>query len=393
MESNAITRATGYTFAFAWFVALYFVAICVAAITLSASQLQSRLVALSGNDVALSVWQVERIRQDLGNQKRLINDQRTEVDRRYSLMTEAQEGVGWLENEVETLNALASGTASELAPKLKPYASDRIPDDLSTLTNRQLGTLFDTLVAEVKTRVDPDSWKELDRLRVAYKGALQGSSTTQINLDRRRAELVDARNQLSRVEAIIGASEARMKELINPGGKLNAAQEARVYDLIREFDFIERFAMGALYYFSILPSDFLIIVLVITMGVLGSTMQLTYDYYKAGTVNSVGPFILRPMLGAITALVVFILLKAGVLIVTDSAKLGEVAPLNPFFIAFVGIVSGLLSENALEMVRNVGKSWFSQSGNDPTGPLGSRCQTAVVRDTDDRRSFCQDGHC
>ena len=141
---------------------------------------------------------------------------------------------------------------------------------------------------------------------------------------------------------------------------------ARIYDLISEFGFIERFAMGTLYKFAILPSDFLIIVLVVAMGVLGSTMQLTYDHYRANGIGRTSLFFLRPMLGAITALVVFILLKAGVLVITDSAKLGEVAPLNPFFVAFVGIASGLLSENALEMVRNVGQTWLRNSGTSST---------------------------
>ena len=65
---------------------------------------------------------------------------------------------------------------------------------------------------------------------------------------------------------------------------------ARIYDLISEFGFLERFAMGTLYKFAILPSDFLIIVLVVAMGVLGSTMQLTYDHYRASGIGRTSLF-------------------------------------------------------------------------------------------------------
>ena len=63
---------------------------------------------------------------------------------------------------------------------------------------------------------------------------------------------------------------------------LKAADVTRIYDLMSEFTFIEGFALGTLYKFAILPNEFLIMVLVIAMGILGSTLQLTHDCYRAG---------------------------------------------------------------------------------------------------------------
>jgi hypothetical protein len=38
---------------------------------------------------------------------------------------------------------------------------------------------------------------------------------------------------------------------------------------------------------------------------------------------------------------------------------GDPGQLNPYFIAFVAIISGLLSEQAVERIRGVGGSFFS----------------------------------
>ena len=42
------------------------------------------------------------------------------------------------------------------------------------------------------------------------------------------------------------------------------------------------------------------------------------------------------------------------------------APINPYFISFIAIISGLLSERALETLRRIGSDYFS--GNDPEEP-------------------------
>lgn len=222
-------------------------------------------------------------------------------------------------------------------------------------------------------------------MHARFVEALEGKAYWIRTLEVHNAESIDAKNALAREEAVLQAAAARLDLIIDPKKEMDPAEAARIADLISEFDFIQNFAFGTLYHFSVLPSDFLIIVLVMAMGILGSTMQMTYDHYRAGGVQKTSLFFLRPMLGAITALVLFILLKAGVLVVTDSAQLGQVAPLNPFFIAFVGIVSGLLSENALETVRGVGSSWLRSSAPDAEArwAVGIGAQLSETKTLDD----------
>ena len=61
-------------------------------------------------------------------------------------------------------------------------------------------------------------------------------------------------------------------------------------------------------------------------------------------------YLFRPCQGVLMALVVFVLLKAGQLTVGA----GDTDTLNPYFVAFVGTVSGLLSPDAYRMIQRAG---------------------------------------
>src|SRR5262249_7063679 len=82
---------------------------------------------------------------------------------------------------------------------------------------------------------------------------------------------------------------------------------------------------------------------------------------------TISGYLLHISLGAITALVMFIVAKAGVPVVTDASRLGGEAPINPHFVAFLAIVSGLLSESALANVQQQGERLLGQG---PAGPAG-----------------------
>lgn len=364
MNENAITRATGSTVAFIWFISLFIVALCVATVALSASQLQSRLQALSNSNAPYTVWQVERIRGEWGTGKKRVKDQRDQVDNLYDLMTKLQNDVEAIKIDLEAMQSILRGSIKTLAYKLALYEPLLVPADIETLKDDEIRARLGDVVMKLEGKLTPLNWQAVQELDQKIETSLEKTSNLDRDLAKATSMATDARNDLERVEAMLKASTEALAKIVDPDNRLDDKEEARLHDLISEFDFIEAFALGALHGFSVLPSDFLIIILVVTMGVLGSTMQLTYDYYRTERLTSPSLFVLRPMLGAITALVVFILLRAGVLVVTDTTTPGETAPLNPFFIAFVGIVSGLLSENALEMVRRVGSSWFASSGVD-----------------------------
>jgi hypothetical protein len=91
---------------------------------------------------------------------------------------------------------------------------------------------------------------------------------------------------------------------------------------------------------------------------------MTHAYFINHEKERVGTYVQRLLSGAMAALVIFIVAKAGVPIITDPSRLGGQAPINPYFVSFLAIISGLLSENAMASVQTQGARFFG-SGAQP----------------------------
>jgi hypothetical protein len=126
-------------------------------------------------------------------------------------------------------------------------------------------------------------------------------------------------------------------------------------------------ALGSsMHWLLVMPPDILTLVLVISMGVLGSALQMTHALFRQNRIERPGAYFLRLGVGAITALVIFIVAKAGVPVIADASRLGGDAPINPYFVSFLAIISGLMSENAIMMVQAQGAKFFaSETAADP----------------------------
>jgi transcriptional regulator with XRE-family HTH domain len=116
------------------------------------------------------------------------------------------------------------------------------------------------------------------------------------------------------------------------------------------------------------PEGHLTIVLTLLMGMLGSTLYTTrfmLDYaIKGYRLTEPAPyptswFVFRPLFGAATALAIYVLFRAGQLVLTtEPASGGDSAGLNPFVIAFMAIIAGLMSWQALEFIETRGERWL-----------------------------------
>ena len=91
--------------------------------------------------------------------------------------------------------------------------------------------------------------------------------------------------------------------------------------------------------------------LVIAMGVLGSSMQVNFATLVKNQTVTISGYVMRLTVGALTALVIFIVAKAGVPVIADTSRFGGDAPINPYLISFLAIISGLMSENAIASVQ------------------------------------------
>ena len=120
---------------------------------------------------------------------------------------------------------------------------------------------------------------------------------------------------------------------------------------------LERMGYGWL--FS-MPAVILTLVLALSMGALGSTLQITKSVLVDEQKHSYSYYVIRPFQGMVTALVIFVLLKSGQM--TISA--GSADELNNYFVALVGVVSGLMSLKAYHLIENAGASILKVEGQD-----------------------------
>jgi len=93
-----------------------------------------------------------------------------------------------------------------------------------------------------------------------------------------------------------------------------------------------------------IPETLLSIILALSMGGLGSLITVTVEYLriekKSYNETRFSEYFFRPILGSVMALVVYIAIKSGQLSIMG----GEVTELTPFLLSFIGILSGLMSE-------------------------------------------------
>jgi hypothetical protein len=195
-----------------------------------------------------------------------------------------------------------------------------------------------------------------------------------------RARLKANQDSIAAVKEAVKLAEAdldRQFELLKPGLAADKDARARLENVFYELN-INNFDGGrgndrcglvggllnrGLYHLMTLRPDLLTLMLVILMGILGSALQISHAYFMKNQVQTIGGYFQRISVGAMTALVIFIVAKAGVPILADPSRLGGDAPINPYFISFLAIVSGLLSENAIANVQTQGAKLLGGSGD------------------------------
>lgn len=121
---------------------------------------------------------------------------------------------------------------------------------------------------------------------------------------------------------------------------------------------LRRLGYGALF---LLPREILTLVLALTMGGLGATLQVTKTLVDGVRVENASYYIVRPFQGMVTALVMYVLLKAGQLTITSTD--GAIS-LNNYFVAFASIIAGLMSQQAYRVIENAGAALLKSDGGE-----------------------------
>jgi hypothetical protein len=150
--------------------------------------------------------------------------------------------------------------------------------------------------------------------------------------------------------------------------ELRAAEPlARFFDIYEFFNFMPLYDV-----FLKEPQQILVLQLTIVMGMLGSVITMTWSFIKRDSGFTFRRFLILPFVGAMSAFIIFVFIKAGQLTLT-AGNASE--PLNPFVLSFVGIISGLLSERAYSRMAEVGGNFFKVDEDKPR--YGIELRTAL----------------
>ncbi|MFT5701289.1 MAG: hypothetical protein ACI8ZB_004180 [Desulforhopalus sp.] len=136
-----------------------------------------------------------------------------------------------------------------------------------------------------------------------------------------------------------------------------------------EIDHFEKFfkyiswILGGVEYYWAFPQPILKIILVLSMGILGSLIFVTIEFIKEPRgllLQRFNMYFFRPFLGMIVALAMYVMVKSGLSSIADSNNSGD---LSPFLISFLGIVSGMLSEQAYKRIETTGNKMLADNTN------------------------------
>jgi hypothetical protein len=116
--------------------------------------------------------------------------------------------------------------------------------------------------------------------------------------------------------------------------------------------------------FLAIPYDFLVLLLVMTMGGVGGIVRLLRDFGSSVQPNpDPKDYIFIPMIGAVVAIGGYVLAKTGLLLLSSTK--GDTS-LSPYMVSLVGIVSGLLASEVIETIATSGRKILRREGGGAT---------------------------
>jgi hypothetical protein len=348
---------------------------CVVA--LASTLTQTRMSTLVIDGVPLSIWKLDDIRSQWTDIRDTIDDLSTEITDAEKQRTTI---VGNEAAANQTFNAKNTTLiiridelmfrldVDEALAKKVGHRTEK-PDDGGVSPAHQYGQI--AALREQALKDHPELTSLFAQLETAYaeyavaRGARLEAAGNKVAMIQKIKGLQDAvSGSRTSLESLYRQINPKFSpQTIKPGEEgaarpadLDDATRARIENALYE---LQTGVLGPIINRMVTTQpDILTLTLVILMGILGSSLQMTYAFFKKQQIERPGAYLLRVCVGAITALVIFIVAKAGVPVIADASKLGGDASINPYFVSFLAIISGLMSENAIASVQNQGARFF-----------------------------------
>ncbi len=330
-------------------------------ITLAATLTQGRITSLTIDGVAVNIWKLDGIRvawNEIKTQQRAHANEQAKYERELSALQQNTADLG-------ERNINANTTVLDLLGQVAIRAQAADPDLAGALHQETdlEKRLEKVRAAQAALRAKPELGlgtvlDALDRALEDYRkttNALLVASARGNDIVERARKLDELQKQDEKLaEAVL----ARLKNPLDPPTRIRI--ENALYELGPSSE-----GKSLMNWLVTQHPDVLALSLVILMGMLGSSLQMLLSFYRFGRAEPIGWYFLRLSAGAITALVIFIVAKAGVPVIADASRLSGDAPINPYFVSFLAIISGLLSERAVISVQNQGERLFGGTEGEP----------------------------
>jgi hypothetical protein len=329
-------------------------------LVLACTLTQTRLSTISIDGVTISIWKLDDTRTQWKKIRDRIRDQSEALIKAKQELDDAQQNLANddgvyrpartpLDAELEAFKTGISGYEPDLAKAMVGSPGEQVS---------MLGTAKDRLLkAHPELQESIGKIADLDK---TYEPIYAERMTLEAKATVKKGQVKALNESLTSLQDSLDGlfRQFSTKPLDDP---TRVRLENALFEL-----YSGKFLGASMNWLLIMPPDILTLALVILMGVLGSALQMTHALFRQNRIERPGAYFLRLGVGAITALVIFIVAKAGVPVIADASRLGGDAPINPYFVSFLAIISGLMSENAIMMVQAQGAKFFaSETAADP----------------------------
>ncbi|MEP3279872.1 MAG: hypothetical protein ABJN26_13400 [Stappiaceae bacterium] len=352
-------RTIGFLLLFMYGVVFY-----VVMMSLTAYQIQTRVQALGDTSNKWSIWSVTRTADRIFKTQSSIDEQAKAIHQLNSNAVEFQ-------SKLIAANRESSAALSELKNILQVENPDiSLQSKFSALEAFSEREVFDIVKAHT-AKLSDTAKSALDLL----KQALDMQETLRLELSNADLKKEHAQKNLESLEkqkSEFLASTRNHDKIVELTDELHFFYYPPDYSNNSLFGGAYVFMFGgtvkagedqtdkntSTYGFVTLPSEVLMMLIVIAMGTMGSLINITQIFFS-GEDRKTSFFLFRPLLGAVVAIAIYVLTKAGVLVASNpTATSGDPAQLNAFFVSFVSLISGLMSETAINTIKNSGTRFF-----------------------------------
>ena len=323
---------------------MYFAVFFTVIMGLTAYQIQTRVHSISNQPNNKSIWSIIRIADEVLKRELQIDNQRKSLSKRESELSDIEEKL-----------AKASSTKLDLDSQLVNLLM-RLETPISVQSNVNTEKLLE---AAVKGEKDSERGSEVSDLKKLY--------TEQASIERRQT--VDKKVISDTIQALkLEITELNNTKTAYEKSNKDHLSIADLSDELRFFkcskidnrnsliEFVSAYVFGctdgvdnsrSTYLFITLPSEVLIMLIVVVMGMMGSMISITQVFF-AGEDRPITFYIFRPLFGAVVAIGLYVIIKAGVIVASNSPIQADgTAKLNAFFISFTSLIAGLMSEAAI----------------------------------------------